>query len=93
MKNIIQIVGGNSDIAFSTSKIFAKNGYDKIYGARPLARLIQESIKKPLAEELLFGSLTEGGTVFVDLKKEKLTIKSETNTKVDKNKKVETINS
>ena len=71
----------------------AKNGYDKIYGARPLARLIQDSIKKPLAEELLFGSLTEGGTVFVDLKKEKLTIKSETNTKEDKNKKVETINS
>lgn len=41
----------------------AHNGYDKKMGARPMARLIQEQIKKPLAEELLFGSLSEGGQV------------------------------
>ncbi len=41
----------------------AKNGYDKAMGARPMARLIQDKIKKPLAEELLFGQLTEGGAV------------------------------
>ena len=40
--------------------------------ARPLGRLIQESIKKPLAEELLFGNLTLGGTVHVELSKDKL---------------------
>ena len=43
----------------------AKNGYDKKMGARPMARLIQEQIKKPLAEELLFGKLSNGGHVKV----------------------------
>jgi ATP-dependent Clp protease ATP-binding subunit ClpA len=43
----------------------ADNGYDELYGARPLARVIQEYIKKPLAEELLFGKLEGGGTVRV----------------------------
>lgn len=43
----------------------AKNGYDKTMGARPMARLIQEQIKKPLAEELLFGKLSNGGHVRV----------------------------
>jgi ATP-dependent Clp protease ATP-binding subunit ClpA len=40
-------------------------GYDEKFGARPLARVIQENIKKPLAEELLFGALENGGTVKV----------------------------
>lgn len=43
----------------------AKKGYDPKFGARPLARVIQEHIKKPLAEELLFGKLENGGTVEV----------------------------
>lgn len=43
----------------------SEHGYDKKMGARPMARLIQEKIKKPLAEELLFGSLSEGGHVTV----------------------------
>jgi ATP-dependent Clp protease ATP-binding subunit ClpA len=46
----------------------AKKGYDKLFGARPLSRIIQEHIKKPLAEELLFGKLTKGGVVRVDIK-------------------------
>jgi ATP-dependent Clp protease ATP-binding subunit ClpA len=45
-------------------------GYDPLFGARPLARLIQEHIKKPLAEELLFGSLAKGGIVRVSVDKE-----------------------
>src|SRR3954471_6286770 len=45
-------------------------GYDPLYGARPLARIIQEYIKKPLAEELLFGKLAKGGTVRVYTEKE-----------------------
>lgn len=49
----------------------AKKGYDKLYGARPLARVIQERIKKPLAEELLFGKLSEGGVVLVTIKDKK----------------------
>jgi ATP-dependent Clp protease ATP-binding subunit ClpA len=45
----------------------AKRGYDKKMGARPMARVIQEHIKRPLAEELLFGKLTEGGHVRVEI--------------------------
>ncbi|WP_259782741.1 ATP-dependent Clp protease ATP-binding subunit ClpA [Aestuariispira ectoiniformans] len=53
----------------------AKKGYDKLYGARPLARVIQEHIKKPLSEELLFGKLKNGGIarIGVDEKENKLT--------------------
>jgi ATP-dependent Clp protease ATP-binding subunit ClpA len=50
----------------------AKNGYDELYGARPLARVIQEHIKKPLADEILFGRLVRGGHVRVDLKDAKI---------------------
>ncbi len=45
----------------------AERGYDKNMGARPMARVIQEHIKRPLAEELLFGKLRDGGHVRVDL--------------------------
>ena len=45
-----------------------ERGYDKLYGARPMGRLIQEKIKQPLAEELLFGKLVNGGEVAVHLK-------------------------
>jgi ATP-dependent Clp protease ATP-binding subunit ClpA len=47
-------------------------GYDKLFGARPLGRVIQEHVKKPLAEELLFGKLTKGGIVKVMVKDDKL---------------------
>ncbi|MBI1262290.1 MAG: ATP-dependent Clp protease ATP-binding subunit ClpA [Rhizobiales bacterium] len=43
----------------------AKRGYDELMGARPLARVIQENIKKPLADEVLFGRLVKGGHVLV----------------------------
>ncbi|GHF66508.1 ATP-dependent Clp protease ATP-binding subunit ClpA [Seohaeicola zhoushanensis] len=50
----------------------ADKGYDDKMGARPLARVIQENIKKPLAEELLFGKLAKGGNVRVSVKDGKL---------------------
>jgi ATP-dependent Clp protease ATP-binding subunit ClpA len=46
----------------------AEKGYDKLFGARPMGRLIQEKIKQPLAEELLFGKLAQGGEVSVHMK-------------------------
>ncbi|MEC7958854.1 MAG: ATP-dependent Clp protease ATP-binding subunit ClpA [Pseudomonadota bacterium] len=49
-----------------------KKGYDKNMGARPLSRLIQEKVKKPIAEEILYGVLEKGGTVNVSLRKDKL---------------------
>jgi ATP-dependent Clp protease ATP-binding subunit ClpA len=51
----------------------AEKGYDKLNGARPLSRVIQEYIKKPLSEELLFGKLAKGGRVVVGLADNELT--------------------
>lgn len=50
----------------------ANKGYDETMGARPMARVIQEQIKKPIAQELLFGKLQQGGSVKVNLKDDKL---------------------
>ncbi|MFS4436965.1 ATP-dependent Clp protease ATP-binding subunit ClpA [Paracoccaceae bacterium GXU_MW_L88] len=55
----------------------ANKGYDPKMGARPLGRVIQEHIKRPLAEELLFGKLTDGGLVKVSVKDSKLDLKVE----------------
>lgn len=55
----------------------AENGYDKSMGARPISRLIQEHLKKSLANELLFGELTHGGVAKVDVKKDCLVINYE----------------
>jgi ATP-dependent Clp protease ATP-binding subunit ClpA len=62
------------DVDESARKWLGIHGYDKNMGARPMARLIQEKIKKPLAEELLFGKLEHGGNVLVSEKDDKLTI-------------------
>ncbi|NRA63651.1 MAG: ATP-dependent Clp protease ATP-binding subunit ClpA [Pseudobacteriovorax sp.] len=50
----------------------AENGYEEAYGARPIKRLIEDSVKKPLADELLFGTLTKGGLVKVTVAEDKL---------------------
>ncbi|MGI4744882.1 MAG: ATP-dependent Clp protease ATP-binding subunit ClpA [Janthinobacterium lividum] len=60
------------EVSSSAKEWLAERGYDRLYGARPLARVIQEHIKKALAEELLFGKLVHGGAVNVSLKDGKL---------------------
>jgi ATP-dependent Clp protease ATP-binding subunit ClpA len=60
------------ELSSAAKEWLAERGYDRLYGARPLARVIQEHIKKPLAEELLFGRLVKGGAVRVTLKDDKL---------------------
>ena len=62
-----QLMDRNVTIELSddAAKWLADKGYDDKMGARPLARVIQEHIKKPLAEELLFGKLSKGGNVRV----------------------------
>ena len=52
----------------------AERGYDRKMGARPMARVIQESIKKPLAEDLLFGRLVDGGRVLISVHNDELAI-------------------
>ena len=55
----------------------AERGYDEKMGARPMARLIQESLKKPLAEQILFGELSEGGAVHVSVVNDELSFEYE----------------
>ena len=57
--------GVTIELSEEAAKWLAETGYDEKFGARPLARVIQEHIKKPLADELLFGKLLHGGTVRV----------------------------
>ncbi|HSG55560.1 MAG TPA: AAA family ATPase, partial [Paracoccaceae bacterium] len=70
----LQLADQNVHIQFDSDarEWLAKRGYDKMMGARPMARLIQEKVKQPLAEELLFGQLAHGGEVHVSVKDEKL---------------------
>jgi ATP-dependent Clp protease ATP-binding subunit ClpA len=62
----------NIELSSEASEWLAKKGYDQQMGARPLARVIQEYVKKPLAEEVLFGKLAKGGTVRILLKDDAL---------------------
>ena len=57
------------ELSDEASRWLIANGYDELMGARPMARVIQENIKKPLADELLFGKLKDGGHVKVVLLK------------------------
>jgi ATP-dependent Clp protease ATP-binding subunit ClpA len=52
---------------------FASKGFDTVFGARPMSRLIQKELKNKLADEILFGSLRDGGTVAIDCKDGELT--------------------
>ena len=67
----------NKKIGIKLSKkariYIAKESYDEQYGARHIARVLDEKIKEPLTDEILFGRLKEGGSVEVDYKNDKLT--------------------
>ena len=56
---------------------FVEHGYDKAMGARPMGRLVQTTLKAPLANEILFGKLTAGGTARIDVKDGEITIEAE----------------
>jgi ATP-dependent Clp protease ATP-binding subunit ClpA len=62
------------ELSQKAAEWLGEKGYDEKMGARPLARVIQEEIKKPLADELLFGKLAKGGIVKVDLKNNAITL-------------------
>lgn len=69
--------GVSLELSKDAKKWLATHGYDKSMGARPMARLIQEQLKKPLANELLFGELKNGGVAKVSVKKDKLVLTCE----------------
>jgi ATP-dependent Clp protease ATP-binding subunit ClpA len=58
----------------------AQEGFDRLYGARPMARLIQQKIKEPLSEELLFGALQQGGRALADVEDNALVLTFDTST-------------
>lgn len=64
----------NLDISTKAKEWLAEKGFDPLYGARPLARVIQDELKKPMSNELLFGELKDGGTVKVGVKGDNLII-------------------
>ena len=64
--------GVTIELSEAAKKWFAKKGFDPAFGARPLSRAIQENLKKPLAEELLFGKLANGGHIKVDISNKKI---------------------
>ncbi|MBQ4832506.1 ATP-dependent Clp protease ATP-binding subunit ClpA [Pseudoalteromonas sp. MMG010] len=62
----------NLELSAKAREWLADKGYDKAMGARPMARVIQDELKKPLANEILFGDLIDGGTVKVSVKENKI---------------------
>ncbi|TCO78919.1 ATP-dependent Clp protease ATP-binding subunit ClpA [Plasticicumulans lactativorans] len=69
--------GVTLDVTTAARAWLAVRGYDRKMGARPMARVIQDNIKKPLAEELLFGRLANGGHVVIDVVEDRLDIEFE----------------
>jgi ATP-dependent Clp protease ATP-binding subunit ClpA len=70
LENVLSEKGISISVTQAVREYIAKNGYDSKYGARPINRLIQEKIKRPLVDEVLFGKLEKGGHVDVSLDKE-----------------------
>ena len=68
----------NLELTSKARELLADKGYDKAMGARPMARVIQEELKKPLANEILFGELSNGGSVKVSVKDKKIHFEYET---------------
>ena len=84
-KFIIEIEAQLEDKGVSLSinkdakEYLAEEGYDEVYGARELGRVIQEKVKKPMAEELIFGALSKGGHVDITIDKEEISLKYSSN--------------
>ena len=64
--------GVSLSIDNDAKEYLADEGYDEVYGARELGRVIQEKVKKPMAEELIFGKLSKGGHVVISFKNKKI---------------------
>ena len=62
------------EITENAREWLANKGYDRIMGARPMSRLIQKNIKRPLAEELLFGKLMNGGHVLASVENDSIKV-------------------
>lgn len=70
------------EVSDEARTLLAQKGYDKSMGARPMARVVTDLIKRPLADEILFGALEQGGIAHVDVKDGEIVIHAERNEKV-----------
>jgi ATP-dependent Clp protease ATP-binding subunit ClpA len=69
--------GVHLEVSEAAKLWFAEHGYDKAMGARPMSRIIQNTLKAPLANEILFGELKHGGIAYVDVIDGKVAIRCE----------------
>jgi ATP-dependent Clp protease ATP-binding subunit ClpA len=77
LQSVLSLKSVKLNVNYSAKEWLAKYGYDQKMGARPMGRLIQEQIKKPLADKLLFGNLTNGGIVTISAENDQLVITTE----------------
>ncbi|MGL4446103.1 MAG: ATP-dependent Clp protease ATP-binding subunit ClpA [Shewanella sp.] len=70
------------EVSDEARTLLAEKGYDKNMGARPMARVVTELIKRPLADEILFGALESGGVAYVDVNEGEIVIRTEQHAKV-----------
>ncbi len=75
--------GVTLDVTDEARTLLAEKGYDKSMGARPMARVVTELIKRPLADEILFGDLEKGGVAYVDINKDEIVISIKSPEKVN----------
>jgi len=75
--------GVTLDVTDEARTLLAEKGYDKSMGARPMARVVTELIKRPLADEILFGDLEKGGVAHVDINKDEIVISIKSPEKVN----------
>jgi ATP-dependent Clp protease ATP-binding subunit ClpA len=80
----LEAKGVTIEVSQSARAWLADKGYDPLMGARPMARVIQENIKRPLADEILFGKLVDGGTVVVDVDNDTIRLDILTTTEAEK---------
>ncbi|KUJ75179.1 ATP-dependent Clp protease ATP-binding subunit ClpA [Thiomicrospira sp. XS5] len=77
LENSLQDKKVSIELTSAARAWLAKEGYDPFMGARPMGRLVQEKIKQPLAEMLLFGALQDGGRVTIDVEKDTIQLKAD----------------
>jgi len=75
--------GVTLEVTDEARTLLAEKGYDKSMGARPMARVVTELIKRPLADEILFGDLEKGGVAHVDINKDEIVISIKSPEKVN----------
>jgi ATP-dependent Clp protease ATP-binding subunit ClpA len=74
--------GVTLEVSDEARTLLAEKGYDKTMGARPMARVVKDLLKRPLADEILFGKLESGGIAHVDVKDGELEINTEASEKI-----------